>query len=49
MKKVISFFLLAIGIFAFNGCSSKEVVTDVSTLSLLDDSTHASIFLLLMN
>ena len=43
MKKIISIFLLVIGVFSFVGCSDKEVITDVSSLSYLDSSSKENI------
>jgi hypothetical protein len=43
MKKIISIFLLVIGIFSIGGCSSKAVVTDVSSLVYLDNSNNKNI------
>lgn len=43
MKKIISIFLLVIGIFSIGGCSSKTVVTDVSSLVYLDNSNNKNI------
>lgn len=42
MKKIISIFLLVVGIFALGGCN-KEVVTDVSSLSYLDSISKENI------
>ena len=43
MKKMIKIFLLVVGVFAFNGCNSKKVVTDVSSLVYLDNSKEENI------
>ena len=43
MKKISRIFLLMLGVFAFSGCSVKEVVTDTSSLNYLNSDTKENI------
>jgi len=43
VKKIVAVFLLVMGVCVFGGCSSKNVVTDISSLGYLDSSSKENI------